>query len=281
MEEKNQKEYILETKDLEYFYSDGTHALKGVNVKIEKGKRIIVVGVNGSGKSTLFLNLNGVLKASKGEIFYKDEKLKYDKKSLMKIRQKIGIVFQNPETMLFSSNVYQEVSFGAINLGLDKEEVKNRVETSLKEVHMEDFKEKSIHFLSYGQKKRVSIADIIAMRPELIIFDEPTASLDPQHSKQVIDIFNKLSELGITVIVSTHDIDFAYSWAEHVIVMNDGKIRKEGLPEEVFSNRELMKECYLEIPYILETFLELKDKKIVLEDTAYPKTRKELYKLLK
>lgn len=275
------KEYILETKNLEYFYGDGTHALKGVNIKIEEGKRIVVVGVNGSGKSTLFLNLNGVLKASKGEILYKGEKLKYDKKSLMKIREKVGIVFQNPETMLFSSNVYQEVSFGAINLGLDKEEVKNRVETSLKEVNMEDYREKSIHFLSYGQKKRVSIADIIAMRPKLIIFDEPTASLDPRHSKEVVDIFNRLSKLGITIVVSTHDINFAYSWADYVIVMNDGQIRKEGSPEEVFSDRPLMNECYLEIPYLLETYQELKNKKLISEESDYPKSREELYNLIK
>lgn len=275
------KEYILETKNLEYLYPDGTHALKGVDIKIEKGKKIIFVGVNGSGKSTLFLNFNGVLKASKGEILYNGKKLKYDKKSLMKIREKIGLVFQNPETMLFSSNVYQEVSFGVINLGIEENEVKQRVEESLKDVNMENYREKSIHFLSYGQKKRVSIADIIAMKPELIIFDEPTANLDPQHSKEVIEIFDKLSNLGITIIVSTHNIDFAYSWADDVIVMNNGKVREVGKPEEVFSNRALMRECYLEIPYILESYEELKRKKIISEDTSYPRTREELFNLIK
>lgn len=144
------KEYILETKDLEYIYGDGTYALKGVNIKFEKNKKIVVVGVNGSGKSTMFLNLNGVLKATKGKVIYKGEEVKYDKKSLMKIREKIGIVFQNPETMLFSSYVYQEVSFGLINLGLDEKEVRTRVDKALKDVQMENFADKSIHFLSYG-----------------------------------------------------------------------------------------------------------------------------------
>lgn len=273
------KEYILETKDLEYTYGDGTHALKGVNLKIEKGKKIVVVGVNGSGKSTLFLNLNGVLRATKGEIYFKGEKLEYNKKALMKIREKIGIVFQNPETMLFSSNVFQEVSFGAINLGLDEKIVRSRVEQALKDVHMEDYAEKSIHFLSYGQKKRVSIADIIVMKPELIIFDEPTSSLDPKHSKQVIDIFDSLSKNDITVIVSTHDINFAYSWADYVIVMKDGLIRKEGRPEEVFSDTVLMEECYLEKPYILEFFEQLKDKKAI-KCKKIPKTKEELYMMI-
>lgn len=273
------KEYILETKDLEYTYGDGTHALKGVNLKIEKGKKIVVVGVNGSGKSTLFLNLNGVLRATKGEIYFKGEKLEYNKKALMKIREKIGIVFQNPETMLFSSNVFQEVSFGAINLGLDEKIVRSRVEQALKDVHMEDYAEKSIHFLSYGQKKRVSIADIIVMKPELIIFDEPTSSLDPKHSKQVIDIFDSLSKNDITIIVSTHDINFAYSWADYVIVMKDGLIRKEGRPEEVFSDTALMEECYLEKPYILEFFEQLKDKKAI-KGEKIPKTKEELYMMI-
>lgn len=275
------KEYILETKDLEYIYGDGTHALKGVNIKLEKGKKIIVVGVNGSGKSTLFLNFNGVLKATKGEIFFKGKKIKYDKKSLMEIREKVGIVFQNPETMLFSSSVYQEVSFGVMNLKLEEKIVRERVDRALEAVNMEEYYDKSIHFLSYGQKKRVSIADIIAMKPELIIFDEPTSSLDPKHSKQVIEIFNKLSEENITVVVSTHDINFAYSWADYVIVMKDGYVRKEGLPEEVFSDTELMEECYLEKPYILEIFEELKNKKIISEMATYPKTKEELYKMIK
>lgn len=275
------EKYLLEVKGLKYIYGDGTEALKNINLKIKKNKKIVVVGVNGSGKSTLFLNLNGVLKASEGEIFYDGEKIDYKRSSLIKLREKVGIVFQNPETMLFSSNVYQEVSFGVVNLGLSEEKVRERVDNALKAVHMENYVEKSIHFLSYGQKKRVSIADIIAMEPELIIFDEPTSSLDPKHSRQVIEIFDKLIENNKTVIVSTHDINFAYSWAEEVIVMKDGLIREIGSPEKIFSNTSLMEECYLEKPYILDFFEELKRKKIIDENSAYPKNKKELFNLIK
>ena len=246
-------EYILEVKDLEYTYGDGTHALKGINLKIEKGKKIAIIGVNGSGKSTLFLNMNGVLKATKGEIYFKGEKIAYDKKSLMELRKKVGIVFQNPETMLFSSNVYQEVSFGAMNLKLDNNIVHERVKVALEDVNMTEFSEKSIHFLSYGQKKRVSIADILVMEPELIIFDEPTSSLDPKHTQ----------------------------WENYIFIIDDGKIKKKGIPEEIFADNKILEECYLEKPFLFDMFEKLKEKNLLTNTEAYPKTKEELYKLLK
>ena len=269
------EEYILEVKDLEYTYGDGTCALKGVNLKIEKGKKIAVIGVNGSGKSTLFLNMNGVLKATKGEIYFK--------KSLMELRKKVGIVFQNPETMLFSSNVYQEVSFGAMNLKLDNNIVHERVQAALEDVNMTEYSEKSIHFLSYGQKKRVSIADILVMEPELIIFDEPTSSLDPRHSKKIKEIFDEFNKKGMTVIISTHDMNFTYSWADYIFVLGDGKVKKQGTPEEIFADDKILEECYLERPFLFDMFEKLKEKNLLTKTDMkiYPKTREELYKLLK
>ena len=275
------KEYILEVKNLEYTYGDGTHALKGINLKIEKGKKIAIIGVNGSGKSTLFLNMNGVLKPSKGDIFFEGEKIAYDKKSLMELRKKVGIVFQNPETMLFSSNVYQEVSFGAMNLKLDDDTVHKRVDTALEDVNMTEYSEKSIHFLSYGQKKRVSIADILVMEPELIIFDEPTSSLDPRHTQKIEEIFDELNKKGMTVVISTHDMNFTYSWADYIFVIGDGKIKKQGVPEEIFADDKILEECYLEKPFLFDMFEKLKEKNLLTNTEAYPKTKEELYKLLK
>ena len=277
------EEYIFEVKDLEYTYGDGTCALKGVNLKIEKGKKIAVIGVNGSGKSTLFLNMNGVLKATKGEIYFKGKKIAYDKKSLMELRKKVVIVFKNPETMLFSSNVYQEVSFGAMNLKLDNNIVHERVQAALEYVNMTEYSEKSIHFLSYGQKKRVSIADILVMEPELIIFDEPTSSLDPRHSKKIKEIFDELNKKGMTVIISTHDMNFTYSWADYIFVLGDGKVKKQGTPEEIFADDKILEECYLERPFLFDMFEKLKEKNLLTKTDMkiYPKTREELYKLLK
>ena len=274
------KEYIIKTKDLYYHYPDGTQALKGISLAIEKGKKIAIIGVNGSGKSTLFLNLNGVLKATSGKIFYEGKELKYDKRSLMEVRKNVGIVFQNPESMLFSSNVFQEVSFGPMNLGYPVEEVKKQVVSSLEEVNMLEFQEKSVHFLSYGQKKRVSIADILAMKPKVMILDEPTSSLDPRHTRQLKDLFEDLHRKGITVIISTHDVNLAYEWADEILVMKDGKVVEFGASEEIFVKKELLFDCYLEQPYLVSLYEELKKKGVLQKIGKLPKTQKELLEMV-
>lgn len=272
--------YILETKNLSFKYSDGTEALKDINLKIEKGKKISFVGVNGSGKSTLFLNFNGVFKPTQGTVLYKGEEVKYNHKSLMNLRKNVGIVFQDPENQLISASVYQEVSFGAMNLRLSETEVRKRVDVGLKSVEMHDYKDKAVHFLSYGQKKRVSIADILVMEPEIIVFDEPTSSLDPKHSKQIVKIFDDLNKKGITVILSTHDVELAYSWSDYIVVMKDGNVVKEGTPYEVFSDDDLIRNCYLEKPFVLEVYEFLrKNNKISLYNNI-PKCKKELFNIM-
>ena len=273
--------YILETKDLSFKYPDGTKALNNINLKIEKGKKISFVGVNGSGKSTLFLNFNGVLKPTKGTIVYKGEEVKYNHKSLLDLRKNVGIVFQDPENQLFSSSVYQEVSFGAMNLKLSEIEVRNRVDDALKNIGMYDYRDKAVHFLSYGQKKRVSIADILVMQPEIIVFDEPTSSLDPKHSKQIVKIFDELNEKGMTVILSTHDVELAYSWSDYIVVMKDGEIFREGTPYEIFSDEKLIQECYLEKPLILDMFQFLCDNSKITLANNIPRNKEELYRILK
>jgi cobalt/nickel transport system ATP-binding protein len=273
-------EYILETKALNFQYEDGTEALKNINLKIKKGKKISFVGVNGSGKSTLFLNLNGVLKPTKGTVIYDGNEVKYNHKSLLSLRKNIGIVFQDPDNQLFSASVYQEVSFGAMNLKLNEIEVRSRVDQALKSVGMYEYRDKAVHFLSYGQKKRVSIADILVMNPEIIVFDEPTSSLDPKHSKQIVNIFDELNERGMTVILSTHDVELAYSWSDYIIVMKDGEIVREGTPYEVFSDDNLIHECYLEKPIVLEIFEKLRDNGKITLDNNIPRNKEELYKIL-
>jgi len=272
--------YILETKNLSYQYPDGTKALNNINLKIEKGKKVSFVGVNGSGKSTVFLNFNGVLKPTKGNVIYKGNEIKYNQKSLLELRKNVGIVFQDPENQLFSADVYQEVSFGAMNLKLGDTEVRRRVDEALKNVGMYDYKDKAVHFLSYGQKKRVAIADILVMNPEIIVFDEPTSSLDPQHSKQIVKIFDELNEKGITVILSTHDVELAYSWSDYIIVMKDGEIFREGTPYEIFSDDKLIHECYLEKPLILEVFENLRKSGKINCDTKIPRNKQELFEVI-
>ncbi|KEH90953.1 cobalt ABC transporter ATPase [Clostridium novyi A str. BKT29909] len=274
------KEYILETKNLSFKYEDGTNALNNISLKIEKGKKIAFLGVNGAGKSTLFLNFNGILKPSSGEVLYKGEKIKYTHSYLNELRKNIGIVFQDPDNQLFSANVYQEVSFGAMNLDLEETEVRKRVDEGLKSVNMYEYKDKAVHFLSYGQKKRVSIADILVMEPEIIIFDEPTSSLDPKHAKQIVEIFNEINEVGITVILSTHDVEIAYSWADYIIVMKDGKVVKSGEPVGIFKDDDFIKDVYLDKPIVLEVYEKLVEKGYIELQDNIPRNKDELIKIL-
>ena len=166
---------MLEVNNLKYSYNDDYQALKGVNLKIERGEMVAILGKNGAGKSTLFLHLNGIYEPDEGKVFIDGEELKYDKKSLLKFRQKVGIVFQNPDDQIFAPTVEEDVAFGPLNLGLSMEEVQNRVEEALIRVGMNGYEKSAPHHLSGGQKKRVAIAGILAMKPEIMVLDEPTA----------------------------------------------------------------------------------------------------------
>ena len=175
----------LSVKNLSYTYPDGTRALKNVNMEIFKGEKVAIMGPNGAGKSTLFSHFNGLTEPTSGYLELDGKKMEYDKKTLLEIRQKVGIVFQDPNDQLFAPTVKEDVAFGPMNLGLDYEEVEKRVNEALELVGMKKFKDKTPHHLSGGQQKRVAIAGIIAMRPEIMILDEPTAGLDPQGVDQL------------------------------------------------------------------------------------------------
>lgn len=273
------KDYIIELNNLTFSYSDGTKALNNLSLKIERGKKISFLGINGAGKSTLFLHLNGILKPTKGEIVFNNMPLKYSQKELKKIRQKIGIVFQDPDIQLFSANVYQEVSFGAMNLNLEKAEVIRRVDKALQDTNVFEYKHKPTHFLSYGQKKRVSIADILVMEPEVIILDEPTSSLDPKHSAMIEELLNDINKTGTTLLLSTHDIDFAYSWSDYIFILKDGELVGEGTPEEVFENNEWIETGAIEKPLVFEVYKALEAKGLV-DKTSLPRNKEQLLKLI-
>ncbi len=272
-------ESILEVKDVIYQYPDGTRALNNISISLEKGKKIAFLGSNGAGKTTLFLHLNGVLRPAKGKIICAGQEVTYSRASLKELRKSIGIVFQDPEIQLFSASVFQEVSFGPMNMGLSKEEVRERVEDALAVTEITDLQNKPTHYLSYGQKKRVSIADIVAMGPQVIVFDEPTSGLDPRLTAQVMALFAKLSAEGKTIILSTHDVDAAYSWADSIVVMNKGQVVGEGLPEEIFSNEELLQEAHLARPWLLDVYWKMQEKGLVKKGPA-PRTREALYDLI-
>ena len=235
----------LSVKNLSYTYPDGTRALKNVNMEIFKGEKVAIMGPNGAGKSTLFSHFNGLTEPTSGYLELDGKKMEYDKKTLLEIRQKVGIVFQDPNDQLFAPTVKEDVAFGPMNLGLDYEEVEKRVNEALELVGMKKFKDKTPHHLSGGQQKRVAIAGIIAMRPEIMILDEPTAGLDPQGVDQVLTILNNLNKDGMSIVISSHDIEMVNGFAEKIFVLYEGEIHASGDKHEIFSNKELLKKAHL------------------------------------
>ncbi len=260
-------EVHLSIKNLSYTYPDGTHALKNVNMEILKGQKVAIMGPNGAGKSTLFSHFNGLTEPKSGYLEIDGKKMEYDKKTLLEIRQKVGIVFQDPNDQLFAPTVKEDVAFGPMNLGLSYEEVEKRVDEALTLVGMEKFKDKTPHHLSGGQQKRVAIAGIIAMKPEIMILDEPTAGLDPQGVDKVLDILNNLNKEGMTIVISSHDIEMVNGFAEKIFVLNEGEILASGDKNEIFSNKELLKEAHLKAPITTEILYQLKEKGFGVDTT--------------
>lgn len=248
---------ILETRDLSYSYGDGTKALKGVSISLEEGKKVALVGPNGAGKSTLMLMFNGILRPSGGEVLFRGQPLRYDATSLRSIRRAVGMVFQNSDDQLFAPTVYQDVAFGPTNLGYPVEKVKRYVGFALQYVGLSGYERRPPHHLSGGEKKRVAIAGILAMEPEVMILDEPTSNLDPASSEEIMEMLDELNLGGKTLIISTHDVDLAYRWADEVILMKEGGVVRRGTGQEVFGDVELIKDARLKLPIVVDLYCEL------------------------
>ncbi|MCH3964362.1 MAG: energy-coupling factor ABC transporter ATP-binding protein [Clostridium sp.] len=273
------KKIILKVENLHYTYGNGDHALNGIDVDIYEGEKIAVIGSNGSGKSTFFLNVNGVITAEQGKIIYRGTVI--NRKNLKELRKNIGIVFQDADNQIIASTVMAEVGFGPMNLKLPKEEVRKRVEEALEYMNITDLKNRPPHYLSGGEKKRVTIADIIAMKSEIVIFDEPTAALDPLNAMMLEEVLAKLASEGKTILISTHDVDFAYRWAERILVFFKGRIIADGTPLEIFNNMEALKQANLKQPTMLEVCELLAEKHLLENMKSYPKNIQELKKILK
>ncbi|KAF5079972.1 Energy-coupling factor transporter ATP-binding protein EcfA3 [anaerobic digester metagenome] len=263
---------VIETREIIYEYPDGTKALENVNFKAEDGKIVALLGPNGAGKSTLFLHFNGILKPTSGEVVVNGDPVSYDKKDLMKLRQKVGIVFQNPDDQLFAPTVMEDVAFGPMNMGLSREEVEKRVKDALKRVGMDGFEKKPPHHLSGGQKKRVAIAGILAMDPKIMVLDEPTSGLDPKGASQIMRLLYDLNADGMTIIISTHDVDLVPLYASTVYIISHGNIIKEGNPQTVFSDVETIRNANLRLPRIAHLMEILNKEDHVSFGKPYPLT---------
>lgn len=272
---------ILKAEDLYFSYDDEqSHSLNGLSLEVKKGQKVAFMGANGSGKSTFFLCCTGILKPQKGKLIFNNKEITYKKKELLDLRSKIGIVFQDPDNQLFSASVYQEISFGPLNLGRSEEETKKEVEEVIDYLEITPFRHKPTHALSGGQKKQVSIADILVMKPDIIILDEPAAALDPKHTSMVNHIVEQMTQNGITVLMATHDVDYAYEWADEIMLFHEGKVLMHGTPAEVFGNRGALKQTNLEPPAVLELFESLCRKGILKSSLPLPKNLNTLEKYI-
>lgn len=267
------REEILRVHHLTYEYQPGCPAIEEISLSVARGEKIAVMGSNGAGKSTFFLTLNGVLTAQKGEIYYQGKQI--DRRGFRELRRHVGFVFQDADHQMIASTVEAEVAFGPVNLKLSREEVKERLDQALEYMNLQSYRKRPPHDLSGGEKKRVSIADIIAMKTEIILFDEPAAALDPLHVKILEQVLSDLSREGKTLLISTHDVDFAYRWAERIVVFDQGKILADGETKEVFLQEPLLRQAHLKKPEMLIIYEALRERGLVREG-SYPREAREL-----
>ena len=232
----------VEAKGLSYTYPNGTRAIEGISFNVRQGETVGIIGPNGAGKTTLLLHLNGILQGN-GEVTILGLEMK--KGDIKKIRSKIGLVFQNPDDQLFCPTVFEDVSFGPLNMKLPEEEVIKRTREALCAVEMDKFENNSPHHLSFGEKKRISIATVLSMKPEILLLDEPTSNLDPQHRRRLIRF---LKEIKATKIIASHDLEMILELCERVILLNKGKMLCSGKTFDIMKDKDLMENNRLEVP---------------------------------
>jgi len=233
---------VLAVEDLHFHYPDGHVALQGVSLKLCEGEKVALVGPNGAGKSTLMLHLNGIL-AGEGDVSIVGMRVEAD--NLPAIRAMVGLVFQSPDDQLFSPTVFEDVAFGPLHMGLPEDEVRARVDEALEMVRMCDYRDRLSHHLSMGEKKRIAIATVLSMRPQILVLDEPSAGLDPRARRGLI---NLLRELPITMLVSSHDLHMVQELFPRMVIMDEGYIVADGPTEEVMENESLLEAHGLEKP---------------------------------
>ncbi len=259
--------HIIETRDLCHTYRGGIAALKNISFVAPRNTRIAIIGPNGAGKSTLFKHFNGVLKPTSGEVLVRGEPV--TKQNIREVRKTVGLVFQNPDDQIFAPTVEQDVAFGPTNLGLPEETVRHRVTEALRIVGLSDYLTRVPHHLSGGEKKRVAIAGVIAMEPQVLVLDEPTAGLDPQGIQDIVRFIRTVSDTyGMTVIFSTHSLSLTAELADYIYVMNRGESVAEGSVSDIFSRPDLLTGIRLDIP-VLPKLIHSLQKRGVSIDMAY------------
>lgn len=273
---------LLELERVGFRYPDGSVGLDDCSLTIERGSRNVLIGANGSGKTTLFQHANGLLRPQAGTVRYAGRAVDYQRSGLRALRSKVGMVFQNPDRQLFSASVQEDVSFGPLNLGLDMATVRQRVDAALQAVGMTEHAHKAVHNLSFGQKKRVCIAGVLAMEPELLVLDEPMAGLDHAMQQELLAVLDGLRARGITLLLATHDIDFAYRWADRIHLMAAGRCTASLTAAELPDNSAALAAIGLPLPDVVTLHRELLARGLVpaRSTTAAPRCTASLLALL-
>jgi cobalt/nickel transport system ATP-binding protein len=271
---------LLEARALTHIYSGNVYALDGLNLRVERGQRLAILGPNGAGKTTVFLHLNGTLRPRSGEVRLDGQVMGYDKASLIAWRRRVGLVLQNADDQLFAPTVAEDVSFGPLNLGCDEVETGRRVAAALQALRVSHLADRATHMLSFGQKKRVAIAGLLAMKPEILLLDEPTAGLDYQGTEDLLAVLEKLEQDGTTLVFSTHDVELAYRFANEVALFHNGKVLAQGPIVEILSNQDLTREAHLEPPLLLKLGLQAQKLGMASAGDPLPRTAEAALRLM-
>jgi len=271
---------LLEARGLTYAYPGGVAALSGLDLRVERGRRLAILGPNGAGKTTVLLHLNGTLRPLSGQVRLDGAATGYSRADLSAWRRRVGLVLQDADDQLFAATVAEDVSFGPLNLGLDDAAARQRVEEALAALRIEDLAQRPTHMLSFGQKKRVAIAGAVAMRPEVLLLDEPTAGLDHHGSVHLLAVLEQLEAMGTTLVFTTHDVDLAYGFAHEVALFEGGKVLAQGAAVAILADADLMARAHLQAPFLLELGLKARRLGLLAEDDMLPRDRFEALRLL-
>ncbi len=271
---------VLEARGLTYSYPGGVLALDGLDLKVTRGRRLAILGPNGAGKTTLLLHLNGTLRPASGQVLLEGAAVSYSRAGLSAWRRRVGLVLQDADDQLFAASVAEDVSFGPFNLGLSEQEARRRVDETLAALNIAGLAGRPPHMLSFGQKKRVAIAGAVAMRPDVLLMDEPTAGLDNHGTEQLLAVLKKLEATGTTLVFTTHDADLAYGFAHDVALFSGGRVLAQGEAAHVLSETALLEKAQLGLPLILGLGLKARACGLLAEDADLPRRRQDIELLL-
>ncbi len=272
---------LLEARGLCHTYPGGIEGLSGADLTVHQGTRLAILGANGSGKTTLLLHLNGTLRPSAGEVRLDGQALGWSRAELSQWRRRVGLVLQEADDQLFAASVGEDVSFGVLNLGLSEAQARERVAETLANLRIPDLADRPPHLLSFGQKKRVAIAGAVAMKPEILLLDAPTAGLDHHGTVHLMAVLDRLAAEGTTLVLTIHDVDLAFAFADEVALVAHGRVLAQGPAETILGDSALMASARLPVPFVLGLGRALRAAGLLAEGASLPRRRDELLELLR